>query len=118
MNKSNLSTFGKNLIRIRQEKGITREELSRRSGVSSSSLIKYERGEREPKNSTLRRIQEALGFEPDEPIFTYELPEYHIFKEEDLRLSVANALEDLNSFGLQKISDYIDDLMIISKYRK
>ena len=118
MNENDLKDFGKNLIRMRQEKGISREELSRRSGVSSSSLIKYEKGEREPKNSTMRRIQAALGYEPDEPIMSMPYDEIHVYQETDLRLAVTHALEDLNVLGLKKVSDYIDDLIIIGKYRK
>ena len=49
--------------KLRTEKGITLESLAKLSGISKGHLSKIERGEREPKISTL--IQIALSLKVD-----------------------------------------------------
>ena len=49
--------------KVRTEKGITLETLAKLSGISKGHLSKIERGEREPKISTL--IQIALSLKVD-----------------------------------------------------
>ena len=46
--------------KVRLEKNMTLEELARLSGISKGHLSKIERGEREPKISTLIQIALAL----------------------------------------------------------
>ena len=46
--------------KLRTEKGITLESLAKLSGISKGHLSKIERGEREPKISTLIQIALAL----------------------------------------------------------
>ena len=46
--------------KLRTEKGITLETLAKLSGISKGHLSKIERGEREPKISTLIQIALAL----------------------------------------------------------
>ena len=46
--------------KLRTEKGITLETLAKLSGISKGHLSKIERGEREPKLSTLIQIALAL----------------------------------------------------------
>ena len=49
------------LKEVRKEKGMSRAELSVRSGVSYKLLWEYENGRREPSLATLRKITKALG---------------------------------------------------------
>lgn len=46
---------------IRRGKGLTRNELSKRSGVSNKMLWEYEKEKRDPSLATLRKIAQALG---------------------------------------------------------
>lgn len=46
--------------KVRLERGITLETLSKLSGISKGHLSKIERGEREPKLTTAIRIAFAL----------------------------------------------------------
>ena len=50
-------------------RGLTLQELSAKSGVSTSHLGRIERGERFPSAQILRRIAKPLGFEESE-LFT------------------------------------------------
>ena len=52
--------FGKILVTAREERGITQYRLGRVAG----QISQIERGEREPKLSTLILLAHALGMEP------------------------------------------------------
>jgi transcriptional regulator with XRE-family HTH domain len=56
---------GSVLLDWRERRSYTQEELARRSGVDTSSIGAYERGERKPKGEKLARICVALGLEPE-----------------------------------------------------
>lgn len=52
---------GRNLARLRREKGLTQEELQVRSGLSQQYLSGLERGRRNPTVITLYELAQALG---------------------------------------------------------
>lgn len=52
-----------NIKELRESKGITQAELSRRSGIQKPNLHKYESGGTAPSIKTLRRILLALDME-------------------------------------------------------
>ena len=51
--------------RLRQEKFLTMDELSARSGVHVQTIIRVEKGQ-PAKASTIRKLAKALGVEPSE----------------------------------------------------
>jgi len=65
----NRNDLGKILKQRRVMMSLTLQELSARSGVSSSHLDRVERGERFPSGRTLRKLAKPLGFEETE-LFT------------------------------------------------
>jgi transcriptional regulator with XRE-family HTH domain len=52
---------GHALRRLRAERGFSQAEISRRSGLSTSRMSRYEAGETEPSLTSLKRILDALG---------------------------------------------------------
>lgn len=54
------------LLRMRNERAWSREELAARTGISRDSIAKYENGERSPKPDKLRALCEMLDCEPAE----------------------------------------------------
>lgn len=52
---------GANVARIRQEKGLTQEQLQDRSGFSQQYISGLERGRRNPTILTLNELAQALG---------------------------------------------------------
>jgi transcriptional regulator with XRE-family HTH domain len=65
------SFFASRLKQLRQQAGLTQEQLAYRAGVSGSTIRHFEQGLREPTYSTLRKLAEALGvslaaFEPSQ----------------------------------------------------
>ncbi|MCF8710452.1 helix-turn-helix domain-containing protein [Rhizorhapis sp. SPR117] len=52
---------GRNVARLRQEKGLTQEDVAARSGFSQQYLSSLERGHRNPTVITLYELAQALG---------------------------------------------------------
>jgi transcriptional regulator with XRE-family HTH domain len=59
-----LSTFGANLRRLRQNAGLSQEELGLRAGIALSNISTYEAGGRNATILTLVRLARALGARP------------------------------------------------------
>lgn len=51
---------GRNVARLRREKGLTQEDLAARSGFSQQYLSSLERGRRNPTVITLYELAQAL----------------------------------------------------------
>ncbi len=66
MNDVGTNDFGKIIQQQRIPIPLTLQELTTKSGVSSSHLGRIERGERFPSAHVLRKIASPLGFEEDE----------------------------------------------------
>ncbi len=66
MNDAGTNDLGKIIKQQRITIPLTLQELTAKSGVSSSHLGRIERGERFPSAHVLRKIARPLGFEEDE----------------------------------------------------
>ena len=66
MNDNGNSELGRIIKQQRITIPLTLQELTAKSGVSSSHLGRIERGERFPSAHVLRKIARPLGFEEDE----------------------------------------------------
>lgn len=64
MKKSAPCPFGKILVKAREERGITQYRLARLTGRSIQQISQIERGQREPRISTVIMLACALGMEP------------------------------------------------------
>ena len=58
--------IGNRLRQLRKQSLMTQEQLAERSGVAVSTIIRVERNQVEPHGSTIRKLAEALGVEPQE----------------------------------------------------
>jgi transcriptional regulator with XRE-family HTH domain len=58
--------IGRNVRRIRGERGLTQEQFAERSGFSQQYISDLERGRRNPTIVSLFEIAEALGSTPVE----------------------------------------------------
>ncbi|TAL22390.1 MAG: XRE family transcriptional regulator [Nitrospirae bacterium] len=61
--------FGKNLSRFRKEKGLTQEDLVKKSGVAISQIRRYEADNSSPTLDVVTRLAKALGVSIDELVF-------------------------------------------------
>ena len=64
--KSESAKLGKNLKRIRTEKGITQGDIVRTLGVSRSFVSNIENGKTNPTLSTISKLAKALNVSSDE----------------------------------------------------
>ena len=53
--------IGRNLVRLRRERGLTQEDVAKLSGFSQQYLSGLERGERNPTVGTLTELAAALS---------------------------------------------------------
>lgn len=60
-----MSNFNHRLRQLRQEKGISQQELADEIGLSKSSINMYERGEREPGIDTIKQISVIFNVDVD-----------------------------------------------------
>ena len=58
--------LGLELRRIREERGLTVEELAEKSGVSATTIRDLERGARAPRGDTIAKLAKPLGLTFDE----------------------------------------------------
>lgn len=64
--KSESAKLGKNLKRIRTEKGITQGDIVRTLGVSRSFVSNIENGKTNPTLATIAKLAKALGVNIEE----------------------------------------------------
>ena len=59
-------TIGKNVKRLRQNKGITQEQLGEMLGISSQAVSKWENGSALPDITVLPKLADYFGISIDE----------------------------------------------------
>jgi transcriptional regulator with XRE-family HTH domain len=59
-------TFGQRLRDLRAAHGVSQDELARRTGIHPTAIGRFERGDREPRLSSILRLARGLGVEPGE----------------------------------------------------
>jgi transcriptional regulator with XRE-family HTH domain len=62
--------IGDRLRDLRKRRPLTQEQLAERSGVGIATIVRVERNQVEPRGSTIRKLAEALGVEPEELVKT------------------------------------------------
>ena len=66
-----ISVDGKALRRLRRERALSQQDLVRATGVAQATLSDLERGKREARASTLRKLAETLKVKPKELMKEY-----------------------------------------------
>jgi len=59
-----MGNLGKNLLAARKKLGLTQEQVAERSGVQAGEVSRIERGQRDPKVSTLEKLAAAVELRP------------------------------------------------------
>lgn len=67
--ESHQQILGKNVRELRGRRGMTQEALALGAGVAAGTLGQLERGEVVPLRDTLQKVINALGIEPQDPLF-------------------------------------------------
>lgn len=58
-------SFGDRLREARRNKKLTQEQLGKQIGVAKSTIVGYEKGNREPDIDKIKKISEALEVDPN-----------------------------------------------------
>jgi transcriptional regulator with XRE-family HTH domain len=64
-----IMSFGRNLVRVRKDKGFTQKALVEKSGVAISQIRRYEADKTSPTLDVILRLVKALGVSIDELAF-------------------------------------------------
>lgn len=63
LSERHLGQFGRNLIRLRNDAGLTQEKLAERAGISWRYFQSIEAGKRWPSVGVLVKLRDSLGCE-------------------------------------------------------
>lgn len=61
-----------NMKAMRIQAGLSRQQVADRTGINYSNLLKIEKGEIDPRESTIKKIAEAIGVSPG--MFYFDTP--------------------------------------------
>ena len=64
--ESELAAFARRLRTVRKKRGMSRRDLSFHTGMYETEIGRYERGEREPRLTTILRLARGLNVQPGE----------------------------------------------------
>lgn len=136
MNDDKKMTLSDVIKEIRQENGLTQEEMGNIIGVKKSAVQKYEDGTiKNLKLNTIRTICETFSIAPWKIVFPEKNEDWLLNleyeksnKEEVIEIAIKKVFNEnyvyvfrsymqLNHNGREKIKEYINDLLEIEKYR-
>mgnify|MGYP000268651141 FL=1 len=101
-----MSNFSENLRLQRQKKNLSQEELGNLIGVSGVTIMRYEKGTREPKLETIKKIANALKI-PVSDLININSP---IIDKATNRFISGKHPEEIETYG-----DIIDDIVMSSE---
>ncbi len=103
------------VVALRQEAGLTQDELARRADTSQPAIARLEAGAASPNLATLKRLARAAGCEleirvvprpaPDPVIAAYMKDIDRTLLRENLRLTVDQRIR-----ALQRLSEFHDEM--------
>lgn len=114
----------KNIKRLREEKGLSQEELAKMTGYTNrSSVAKIEKGEVDLQRSKIIAFAKALNVRPGELMGWNNDPEPPAPAESTASLSASESelvdkFRQLNDDGQEKLLDYAEDLAGLPRYKK
>jgi transcriptional regulator with XRE-family HTH domain len=79
-------TLGDRLKKSRMQKGLTQVQTAKILGIANTALSNYERGERDPDTTLLKRLSELYGVSTD----------YLLGNNRNLKVDIVEILEDRN----------------------
>lgn len=104
------------LKEIRKKKKLTQIQLSQMAGIGVASLIRYEKGEREPDMDTTIKLANALNIHASELIDNDLQKTLNLWAQQLPKSQLLEAFDNLTEEGQSKVIDYAND--ITPKYKK
>lgn len=66
--------FSEKILRLRKDKGLSQQEAARELGVSLHTLLRWEKGVREPRLDEIRKLAHLFGCAPADLVSNASLP--------------------------------------------
>jgi transcriptional regulator with XRE-family HTH domain len=112
-------TFGETLRTLRENKHITRDQLSKDTGVSITALYYYEKDQKTPSIDILRSLAKSLNVSADYLLGLTDNPLNENNEMPDFIKNKLNKLENLETQNLpDKLEQIAKELLNISKKLK
>lgn len=115
------ASFSRNLRQLREVHGLTVEEFCKQYNarfdgrMNKSTVSRYENGLQEPMVSTVKNIAVFFSVDPSDLLgYNTQIGDLHT---PQLKV-LADALEQLNDEGREKLLDYAADLVASGRYIK
>jgi len=116
-NYSSDMNIGKNIKKIREQKGLMQKEVASAAAIHTSNYSKIEKGEREPSIEALDRIATLLGMTVDEIIhFEGKMPREVKIKDKTATEKL-QLIEQLDDEDKQAVYRIIDGMLTKSKFK-
>ena len=96
--------LGNMISKIRKDKGITKVELAKKTGINVGHLTHIEKGERNPSHKALKSICEALEVPYQNLMHMYD----KYYTEDEKRYKLINHVSYNRVVAVDKIEDYIE----------
>lgn len=136
-----MTDYGKMIKKAREEAGITQEALGKAIGVSGVTIMRYEKGQRNPSSKIIGEIAEVLG-EPFLKLFLAASDEFmaktkerlrelnsseweevsfdrvHAEQQTYLENRMKKAFSDLNEVGQKVACERVEELAEMPKYKR
>lgn len=116
-NYSNAMNIGKNIKKIREQKGLMQKEVASAAAIHTSNYSKIEKGEREPSIEALDKIATLFGMTVDEIIhFEGKVPREVKIKDKTATEKL-QLIEQLDDEDKQAVYRIIDGMLTKSKFK-
>lgn len=109
------SIFGKKLLQLRRERGLSQPDLGKLIGTSGTIIGRYERSEITPSIEVARKLAKVLEVTVDSLVFDQDMPDLLHDRQMLERLS---ELQDIPSEDRDKILYLVDGLIRDAKARQ
>lgn len=96
--------LGNRIQQIREQRGLTQDDLASRTGISIKHISVLERGVKEPRLATFLKIAEALGVTPNELLINEA-------DDMDYESAIAHRVSQLPKEKQEKLLKIIDTLV-------
>lgn len=115
-------SIGENIKRVRKDKGLTQAELGEKLNVTASMIGAWEKGVRNPKLSTIRKIAIAL----DLSLMEIVGENWDFFGNEEFTIDWNNAdiarllfhYDKLNTTGKKEAEKRLEELTFVPTYKE
>lgn len=101
-----MSIFSENLIRVRKEKHMSQEELSRKSGVTQQAISMIEAEKRSPTEYTMQQLADGLVVPLSELVVIPTTKKPTAVSDDGLKDEIITLIEQLPEDQLPQVRDY------------